>query len=75
MTKLKKTIIIIATLAFFICIYNSFLCDITAASIRNWVDGFGSLAPFAYIGVWIVLPIFFFPVPVLALAGGLSFGL
>lgn len=75
MTKLKKIIIIIATLAFFICIYNSFLCDITAASIRNWVDGFGSLAPFAYIGVWIVLPIFFFPVPVLALAGGLSFGL
>lgn len=35
----------------------------------------GIWAPLAYIGMFVVLPAFFFPVAVLALAGGLLFGL
>ncbi len=75
MIKMRKKILIPATLLLLVFIYNYFLRDITATYIRDWVNGFGSLAPLAYIAVWVVLPIFFFPVPVLALAGGLSFGL
>lgn len=71
---LKQVIIIVLTITLFI-IYNTFLCNITAQAIRDWITGFGTLAPIAYILVWVVLPVFFFPVPILALAGGLSFGL
>ena len=73
--KLKKKIIIVILAVLCIVIYKLFLQGITAQSIRNWVNSFGMLAPMAYIGVWAILPIFFFPVPILALAGGLSFGL
>lgn len=72
--RLKQILIVILAIAFFL-IYKKFLVDITAQSIRDWVSGFGMMAPIAYIFVWVVLPVFFFPVPVLALAGGLSFGL
>lgn len=72
--RLKQVFIIVLTIAFFL-IYRRFLSDITAQSIRDWITGFGTLAPIAYILVWVILPVFFFPVPILALAGGLSFGL
>lgn len=72
--RLKQVLIIVLTIAFFL-IYKTFLSNITAQSIRNWITGFGTLAPIAYIFVWVALPVFFFPVPILALAGGLSFGL
>ena len=70
----KQVLIIVLTIAFFL-IYRTFLSNITAQSIRDWITGFGSMAPIAYIIVWVVLPVFFFPVPILALAGGISFGL
>lgn len=73
--KLKKKIIIVVLVVLCIVIYKLFLQGVTAQGIRDWVNGFGILAPIAYIGVWAILPIFFFPVPILALAGGLSFGL
>lgn len=73
--NIKKVVIIVLTLIFLYLIYRFLLKGITAHSIRNWVNSFGVLAPIAYILVWAILPIFFFPVPILALAGGLSFGL
>lgn len=73
--KLKKKIIIVVSLFIMIVVYKMFLSDITAQSIRDWVNGFGVFAPIAYIVAWAILPIFFFPVPILALAGGLSFRL
>lgn len=75
MSKIKGILLTFLGIIIIIVIYKTFLSDITASSIRQWVDSFGRLAPLAYILVWIILPIFFFPVPVLALAGGLSFGL
>lgn len=72
--RLKQALIIVLIIAFFL-IYKAFLSDVTAQSIRDWITAFGTLAPIAYILVWALLPVFFFPVPVLALAGGLSFGL
>lgn len=35
----------------------------------------GTWAAPTYIGLWVILPVFFFPVPILALSGGLLFGL
>ena len=47
----------------------------TPQQLHAALDGFGIWAPAAYISLFAVLPAFFFPVAVLALAGGLLFGL
>ena len=44
-------------------------------SARDSLAGLGSWAPAAYVGLFVLLPAMFFPVAVLALAGGLLFGL
>lgn len=43
--------------------------------LRAWIDGLGVYGPLFYILLFTLLPVFFFPVPVLALTGGVSFGL
>ena len=43
--------------------------------IRELLSGLGAWAPWAYMAMFAVLPAFFFPVAVLALAGGVAFGL
>ena len=43
--------------------------------IREALMSLGALAPVVYVAMFAVLPAFFFPVAVLALAGGLVFGL
>lgn len=43
--------------------------------IRDWVDSNESLSSIIYILLWTILPIFLFPVPALALPGGMIFGL
>src|SRR5699024_233370 len=43
--------------------------------IRDWVDSNESLSSIIYILLWTMLPIFLFPVPALALPGGMIFGL
>lgn len=75
MKKYIKPMLIICMLVFGFILYKYFLKGITAQSIRDYVLSFGYVAPLVYIVIWIVLPTIFFPVPILALAGGLSFGL
>lgn len=48
---------------------------ITPQQLQSAIDRCGPWAAIAYIGLFAVLPAFFFPVAVLALAGGLLFGL
>ena len=48
---------------------------ITPRQLQLFLDGLGPLAAAGYIALFAVLPAFFFPVAVLALAGGLLFGL
>ncbi|MDO5017974.1 MAG: TVP38/TMEM64 family protein [Lagierella massiliensis] len=43
--------------------------------VREIIKKGGSFAPLIYILLFSILPIFFFPVPVLALAAGIAFGL
>lgn len=48
---------------------------ITPQQLKAALEGLGPLAALGYMGLFAVLPAFFFPVAVLALAGGLLFGL
>lgn len=48
---------------------------IDPTDIQAFVAGFGPWAPVVYIALFALLPAMFFPVAVLALAGGLLFGL
>lgn len=42
--------------------------------MQEFIASFGVLAPIVYVLMWIILPVFFFPVPILAVAGGVVFG-
>lgn len=48
---------------------------VSPRELQMLLQGFGHWAALGYIGLFTVLPAFFFPVAVLALAGGLLFGL
>jgi uncharacterized membrane protein YdjX (TVP38/TMEM64 family) len=48
---------------------------VTPQQLQDIISRCGNWAPLAYIGLFTLLPAFFFPVAVLALAGGLLFGL
>lgn len=65
----KKIIIIVFTLGL---IYTT--TKIPYESMRNMVEGAGVWGPIVYILMFAFLPIGFFPVPVLALVAGVSFG-
>lgn len=51
------------------------LRSITPSKVRLWVESTGPWGPLIYIALWVFLPCFFFPVPLLVLPGGLVFGL
>ena len=73
--KAKKTLATAAVLAVLggLCWYLGTL--VTPQELQTMLQGFGSWAAIGYIGLFTLLPAFFFPVAVLALAGGLLFGL
>ena len=58
-----------------IALYGLIFSRVSAQDIRDSLAGLGSWAPAAYVGLFVLLPAMFFPVAVLALAGGLLFGL
>lgn len=74
MKKNKKLTISMITLLILVITYFAFFRGLTPDILRNYIGGFGYLAPFIYILCFTILPIAFFPVPILALAAGLLFG-
>ena len=74
MTKIKKTIVVLAFAA--LAGLTWYLGSLRSPQqIQAGLEGLGVWAPLAYIALFVLLPAFFFPVAVLALAGGLLFGL
>lgn len=73
--KIRKSVLsgLLFALLAVLCIYLS--THITPGQLQAAISRWGSLAPLAYILSFTLLPAFFFPVAVLALAGGLLFGL
>lgn len=70
----KKIITLISVILMVIISYYIFKI-FTPDKIRNIIQGYGKNASFIYILLFSILPIFFFPVPILAIAAGISFGL
>lgn len=70
MNYIKIAVIIAIAVASFFVIRN-----ISLEEIKAWVLGHGAWAAVIYIVTFVILPIFFFPVPVIVLAGGTIFGL
>ncbi len=74
MKKNKKVIFSLLLLLLLGIIYFAFFRGLTPEVLREYIQDFGYLAPIIYILCFTLLPIAFFPVPVLALAAGLLFG-
>lgn len=70
----KKIITLISVILMVIISYYIFKI-FTPEKIRNIIQGYGKNASFIYILLFSILPIFFFPVPILAIVAGISFGL
>lgn len=73
--KIKKVIIGIVLLAFFTLLCSRLGTLVSPRELQTALQGLGGWAAIGYIGLFTLLPAVFFPVAVLALAGGLLFGL
>ena len=73
--KIKKILLTVAVFGILgaLCWFLGTL--ISPQQLQLALQGLGNWAALAYIGLFTLLPAFFFPVAVLALAGGLLFGL
>ena len=71
----KKVLIAAAAILLTAVLYWLIFSGVTPQDIQGIVEKAGAWAPLAYTALFAILPAFFFPVAVLALAGGLLFGL
>lgn len=71
----RKIFVIVGVLVAVTLLYVFVFSNIQAEDIQIALSDYGNAAPILYIGLFVILPIFFFPVAILALAGGLLFGL
>ena len=73
--KHKKTAVLLVLLIALATLTWKLSTWLTPQQLQQALQQTGGWAPALYIGLFILLPAFFFPVAVLALAGGLLFGL
>ena len=80
MNKDNKIVSIVKIITFlviiivgFLLIRNSKINDLE--ELKRIILDSGAIAPFIYIGLFIILPAFFFPVTILAMAAGYVFGI
>lgn len=71
--KLIKFVVLIVgiTLAF---LFSRYFLTLDVEVVRGYVEGFGMLAPVAYIIIYSIGTVFFFPGSVLTISGGVIFG-
>ena len=79
MKQNKKTLKITLGILFLIIIgvalYNICSLNLGVEDIKNYVQSFGKIGPLVYIVMFALVPLTFFPDSILAIAGGLIFGL
>ena len=73
--KHKQTAVLLVLLIALAALTWKLSTWLTPQQLQQALQQTGGWAPVLYLGVFILLPTFFFPVAVLALAGGLLFGL
>lgn len=71
----KKTAVLLVLLIALAALTWKLSTWLTPQQLQQALQQTGGWAPVLYIGLFVLLPAFFFPVAVLALAGGLLFGL
>ena len=75
MKKMTKKMILFLLFGLLVILTWWLSTILSPQELETLLAGLGAWAAPAYIALWVVLPVFFFPVPILALAGGLLFGL
>lgn len=73
LVKLLISTLIILTIGFII--YKVYIMDIDTNDIKIYVDSFGNMSAVVYIIMFALVPLTLFPDSILAIAGGLVFGL
>ena len=73
--KFRKTLLLIVAFGALAALSVWAGSVVTPQQLQTAISRCGSWAAIAYVGLFALLPAFFFPVAVLALAGGLLFGL
>lgn len=71
--KISLSFLLIIVIA--LTVYKIYSMDIGTDDIKNYVYSFGKLGPIVYIIMFALVPLTFFPDSILAIAGGLAFGL
>lgn len=71
--KLVISTLLAITIAF--VVYKIYSMDIGIDDIKTYVDSLGKLGPIAYIIMFALVPLTLFPDSILAISGGLAFGL
>lgn len=72
---LKNILSLIIILILVFIVYKILKMDIGIHEIKSYIDSYGSFAPIVYIIMFALVPLTLFPDSVLAIAGGLVFGL
>ena len=75
MKALKYILSGIAIITFLFVILKILNLDIDSKDIQTYVNSFGKLAPIIYIIIFALVPLTLFPDSIIAIAGGLIFGL
>ncbi len=73
--KQKKSFFLLLIALLFVLLSVFFFSKVSARDIYDRLSGFGPAAIGLYLLIFTILPAFFFPVAIIALAGGLLFGL
>ena len=74
--KLTKTILgTLFLIIVFMAIYKLYSLNLGIDDIRNYVQSFGKIGALVYIIMFALVPLTLFPDSILAIAGGLIFGL
>lgn len=65
---------VVIILAMYLCKSTGVMENCTPQSMKNYISSFGMLAPIIYIVMFTIVPLTLFPDAVLAIAGGMIFG-
>jgi uncharacterized membrane protein YdjX (TVP38/TMEM64 family) len=68
--KLVLLVLVVSSLIWF----NQFYLQLTPVDIKQWILAFGWIAPLIYVLLYTLRALIFFPVTIMALTGGLAFG-
>lgn len=75
MSNRWKTILILVAMGALTLLPAFAFSGASSQAVQSLIASFGALAPVVYIAAFALLPVVFFPVAILAVAGGLLFGL